>query len=158
MGGSSGHLAIEGPQGDRFGDVDGGDPLPGPEIGRRPGDAEDAVNRPAGEGEAAHADLELTLSRVVKAAVLADLPRAELGVGVARLTVEAATLPLSGLDDPLPHRPRPLPGAITPEGPVVDLGHLDVEVDPIEERPREPRQVATDRLGAAGAAAQRRSR
>ena len=105
------------------------------EIGDRPGNLEDPVEGPGAEAELGHGHLQELLGLVRDGAEELDLPGTHLGVGEDLPSPEPASLPIPRPGHPCPDGRRAFgrrPGDDVPE---LDLGHLELDVDPVEERP-----------------------
>jgi len=106
---------------------------------------------PGGEAQALHGGLQQALGLGGGGAVLLDQPGRHVGVGVDAGFAEPVPLNLPGRDDPRPHlfgavarfRPRHIPER--------HRRHLDLDVDPVQQRPGDAGTVGTDLVGGAGA-------
>src|SRR5206468_1530128 len=70
-----------------------------------------------------------------------DLPRRDRGVDADPGRAETLPLALTGIRDPRAHDRRAVPGPAALEVSGAERGQLDVEVDPVEKRTRNPAEV-----------------
>src|SRR5262249_33798994 len=127
------------------------DPVLARQVGDRPRDADDARVRARREAEPLARDLEELAAAGVERAVPAQLARRQL-----RVEPRAAdALPRAGRLDARADRGRPLADVVVAEEADRDAGHLDVEVDAVEEGARHAAPVAGDLRRRARAAARR---
>jgi hypothetical protein len=121
------------------------------QVGDGAGELEHPVVGAGRELELAHGRFHQALAGVVQAAPAPDLGRAHLAVGAQPAAGEALRLELPGRDHALADALRRLAAALAGQLVILDLRHLDVDIDPIEQRPRQTLLVAADRRRGAGA-------
>lgn len=119
------------------------------EVGDRPCDLEDAVVGAGGEGELLHRLLEEIAERGFQGAVSAKLGLGHASVGDGVAAFEAAELPLAGSHDPITNRRRGLAELGRAQFGECDRRGLDVDVDPVQKGPADPRPVSLDLGGRA---------
>ena len=128
----------------------GDGPLPF-QVGDGPGDLEDPVVGPGGEAQALHGHLQQALGLGGRGAVLLDESGRHVGVGVDAGFMETPRLDLPGRYDPGPQLDGALARFRGRQVPERHRRHLDLDVDPVQERPGDPGTVGVDLVGGAGA-------
>jgi hypothetical protein len=125
----------------------GGDSVSPREVGNRPCELEHAAVRPRGEAELGDGLAQKRLRRLAQPAVAADVARRHVRVRVHPRVI-AETLALdpagrfhTGTDGRARLRRWPTPRQLTGR----HSWHVQMDVDPIEQRTRDPRSVARDR-------------
>src|SRR5208282_4194630 len=136
-----------------FGDVRCADGVGGVEVGNRERHFQDTVVGAGAEAQARHGALQQALAVGGDVAILADLPRAHLGIAINLFPREAAQLALAGFYDAFTNQVRTFPARVLPQLLVADGGHVDVDIDAIEQGPGNLRDVALDEGRRAGALA-----
>lgn len=146
--------AIECPILDRLGEMLGADVVGPREVGDRARHLEQPVKGPGGESEAEHRGAQQLLGGAIEPAVAPHLARAHVRVRVqARMRDESPLLSLArGLYARADRRARLLALFAGQIG----RGHgrhPELEIDPVEQRPRDPAQIALhlERIAATGA-------
>jgi hypothetical protein len=120
---------------DGFGDVAGADVFLGGQVGDGAGNFEDPVVGAGAEPELGHGCFEELLGVGADRAEFLYLPRPHLGVGVDLSTLEAEKLPLPSASHPFPDALGALPLGTGDDVLESDLGNIDLDVDPVKERP-----------------------
>ena len=118
-----------------FGDMGGADVFLRSQVGDGAGDLEDAVVGAGAETEFGHRRLQELLGIGANGAEFLYLPRPHLGVGVDFPPLEAEELPLPSASHPFPDALRALPFRPGDDVLELDLGDIDLDVDPVEKRP-----------------------
>src|SRR6266581_7492481 len=122
------------------------------EVGDGAGDLEDSVIGPRGQGEPRDRRAEQGVGAVRHAAEGADVARRHVGVGVdAYPAREPLPLRRPGPVNPLPHRLARLAAPLVRQRAIFYGGYLQMDVDAIEQWPRDAREVALDAEGPADA-------
>src|SRR5579885_70092 len=148
-------VPVERPILDGLRDVRGGDGFGAIEVGDRAGDLENAVVGAGGEAEAGHGTLKQALAVRRDVAVFPDLARAHLRVAVNLFSFEALQLALARLDDARADFRRTFSARTLPQFAVLHGGHVDVDIDAVEQRPGNFRDVALNHRRGTGALARR---
>jgi hypothetical protein len=120
---------------DRLAEVGQADVLIPRQVGDRPRHLERAVVGPCAESQLGHGRLEELLAFMVDATEGLDVLRPHPGIAEDPPVSEPGQLDLPRPDDALPDGHRALP--LGPAHDVLELhaGHLDLDVDPVEQRP-----------------------
>lgn len=138
------HPPIEAAVLDGLGDVVGLDSVGGFEVGDGAADFEQAVESTGGEAEALEGGIQETLGGAVEAAVVAELQGAHIGVDPRTMKLgKARFLMFAGGEHPLRHRPARFARRAL-ELLQCHRRDLDMEVDPVQQGPRDPPPVAVD--------------
>jgi len=148
-----GENAIAGAVLDRLGEVGHVDGVMTGEVGDRASEAEHAVERASGESEAADRGAEQLLAGAVDAAMGAHVGGRHHGVGVDAVAIaESTQLPCAGIGDAGADARGGIGGGGAEELAVGEGGHLDVEVDAVEQRTGDPAAIALNLTGVTDAA------
>ena len=107
------------------------------QVGDGAGDLEHAVIGPSAEPELRHRRLQELLGIGANLAEFLHLARSHLGVGVDFPILEPLELPVAGPNDPLSNPVRALAVLAGDDVLELDLGDIDLDVDPVKERPRD---------------------
>src|ERR1700691_5857010 len=121
------------------------------EVGDRSRYLQDSRVGPRAQREAVDRELEQALARRLDLAMLAQLARAHLRVAEKRRLAEALDLQAARAVDPRADRRRALALVAIGQLLVAHRRHLDMDIDSIEQRSRNPRAVALDNHRRAGA-------
>src|SRR3989475_6575391 len=103
--------------------------------------SEHAVVAARRQPEATHSGGGQLLGLGRRLTVAPDLPRRDRGVDADPGRAETLPLALTGIRDPRAHDRRAVPGPAALEVSGAERGQLDVEVDPVEKRTRNPAEV-----------------
>jgi hypothetical protein len=136
---------------DRLGQVRRPDVGRSRQVGDRAGQLEHAVVGPRREVQLAHRRLHQPLPGAVERAVRAHLGRPHIGVGQQPGATEALGLAHARRRDPLAHGAGGLALPFRSQFFVIHAWHLDVDVDPVEQRAGDALLVARDNRGRVGA-------
>ena len=128
------------------------------EVGDRPCHLQDPAEGPRAHPQRVHHPLHELVPRLIDPTEQLQLPGAHLGVAVDVEPLEALLLNLPRDLHPLSDRRAGLAALDRLEVAVADRRDLDVKVDAVEQRPRQPCLVAFDLPGGAGALAHRVAR
>jgi hypothetical protein len=143
--------AVEGAILDGFGDVRGGNILHTVHVGDSARHFQDAVVGARGKAQARHGALKQTLAVRRDVAVLANLPRAHLRVAVNLLALVAVELARACLYDAGANGVGGFAARVLAQFLETHRGHIDVNINAVEQRPGNLRHVALDERGRAGA-------
>ena len=147
--------AVEGAVLDGLGDVARQDLFRVFEVGDGARDAQDAVVGAGGEAELGDGVFHLLFAFAVELAEAAQGARSHLGVAELAERLQAPALALARREDAFADDGRFLGLLVLRQLLVFHRRHLDVQVDAVEQRPGDPRQVALDQRRRAGALVQR---
>ena len=114
----------------------GADVFLGGQVGDSSAHLQNPIISPRAESELCYGRLEKLLGVSADRTEFLYLPRPHLGVGVYLSTLESLKLPLPGTRHPLPDALRALPFGTGNDVSELDLPNIDLEVNPVEERPR----------------------
>jgi len=131
-------------------DLDGLSPI---QVSDGARDLQDAVVGAGAQAQAGHGAFEQSLALHGDVAVLADLPGTQLGVAVDLFALVALQLALAGGDDPRSNLLGAFPARVRAQFVVLDRRHVDVDVDPVKQRPGNLGDIALDLRRGAGAVA-----
>jgi hypothetical protein len=135
-------IPVDHPVLDGLGDVDGVDVALAGEVGDRSCHPEHPVMGPGAQPELRDGRLEKLLRFGIDRAIALDLLCPHLGVRVELPVAEAGELGRPGPRHPLPDLLRALRFLPRDDVAKLDLGDLNLNIDPVEERPRDPRIIA----------------
>jgi len=142
---------------DRLCQVSRLDPFAARQVSDGAGQLEDAVIGPGAHAQLLHGRFEQGLARSVHRAELAHLGGSHVGVALQRgvavgfHSCKACPLSLPGCFHPVADGRAWLAQAVVGQLVVLDAGHLDVNVDAVQQRPRDTLLVAADHAEGAGA-------
>lgn len=122
----------------------GSDLLAAVDIGDRPRNLQDAVVRSGRQAEAVHGGLHEGRTGFVDLAVLADMARLHLGIGVDAVVREPSLLDGAGAGHAVADRRRRLAKRIGGDLVELDGRYFDVDVDAVHERARDFGTVGLD--------------
>ena len=123
------------------------------EVSDGAGQLQHPVVRSGRKLELAHRRLHQAFAGVVQGAPAPQHRRAHLAVGQHPRVTKAFALDLARRRDSFADRLRGLSDAGARQFLVVNPWHLNMDIDPVEQRPRQPLLVAADRGWGAGAGA-----
>src|SRR5882762_9724839 len=145
--GSSGGDILQ-PVAERLEDVTLADVLDAFEVGRSPGYPPGPMESPSREASLLRPALEDPARAWLEPCHLSEPRRLELGVEAAL----ASQLPGAGGDDARPHRTGAFAGRLGGKRLELDPPDADLEVDPVQQRTREPALIGRDSARRAAAA------
>jgi len=114
------------------------------QIGDRPRHLQDPVVSPGRKTQFVHGQLDQVLAFFVQGAVYLDLPRPELGIAIDSVSLVALELNLACLADRFADRGRIFTWVIGGQLSVRNGRDLDMNVNPVQERTRDPGPVSLD--------------
>ena len=136
---------------DRLGEVLLADALAPLQVGNGPGNLKDAGEGAGGEAESVGDQLQHSVAGGVQFAVLPEVASVHLGVAVDLRPLEPVDLDVTGTFHPAGDGRGTFRLAPVGQVAVADRRDLDVDVDPVEERPGDPGAVALEHDRGAGA-------
>lgn len=123
--------------------------LAGVQVRDGAADFEDAVVRAGGEAHFAHCSFHKSLGIFADLAILPEVPRLHLRVGVDAVTPETLLLDLSCLGHTFTDMNRRFSRSIICDLAELDRRHLDMNIDPVHERAGYAGPVGLDLVGRA---------